>query len=402
MADLGTLAGIASTIAMVKDKWTKGTTPSLTAYTKQANIMSRLYIEDSILRDDICVPLVGVLNQLYVGYILAALNMDACCANGRTVKEQFQTVASENQNVVKDILENFGTNKYKPSFEAGPVVEEEPATQRLPVSRVIEITLQGIRVLTKGKTEGTVDTDINGNTTINPTRPQPPQNPTIDDLINKPKKSVHDSNMEAEQSTYQFKAYLFVQLIPYILKPEIVDGYIGANFTPPVSARWRAYKAGEISFWKDFVFAGDLIKKQAKILKKDKDNIIGDMLNRQHNALFKWWEGIFGMTCGGSGSHNTANTMLITNKITFDRACRENRINFADKAQRQKFFNKTWSMIICVVDPLYNTVDMYFNGLDVKGTYTFAMINKVGAKGNDSFDLKEVMSAFSQGMSPKF
>ena len=389
MADLGTLAGIASTIAMVKDKWTKGTTPSLTAYTKQANIMSRLYIEDSILRDDICVPLVGVLNQLYVGYILAALNMDACCANGRTVKEQFQTVATENQNIVKDILENFGTNKYKPSLEAGPVIEEEPATQRLPVSRVIEITMQGVNVLSEKESEGnrgTITTDSDGNT------------------VNKVNEGTQNGSIKVsnKQSTYQFKAYLFVQLIPYILKPEIVDGYIGANFTPPVSARWKAYKAGEISFWKDFVFAGDLIKKQAKILKKDKDNIIGDMLNRQHSALFKWWEGLFGLATGGSGSHNTANTMLITNKITFDRACRENRINFADKTQRQKFFNKTWSMLICVVDPLYNTVDMYFNGLDVKGTYTFSMINKVGAKGSDSFDLKEVMSAFSQGMSPKF
>jgi len=390
MADLGTLAGIASTIAMVKDTWKKGTTPSLTAYTKQANIMSRLYIEDSILRDDICVPLVGVLNQLYVGYILAALNMDACCANGRTVREQFQTVATENQNVVKDILENFGTNKYKPSLEAGPVVEEEPATQRLPVSRVIEITMQGIQVLSEkesGDNSGTVVTDDNGKTSIN---------------VSGGTQSKANISVSNKQSTYQFKAYLFVQLIPYILKPEIVDGYIGANFTPPVSARWKAYKAGEISFWKDFVFAGDLIKKQAKILKKDKDNIIGDMLNRQHSALFKWWEGLFGMAAGSHGSHNTANTMLITNKITFDRACRENRINFADKTQRQKFFNKTWSMLICVVDPLYNTVDMYFNGLDVKGTYTFAMINKVGAKGSDSFDLKEVMSAFSQGMSPKF
>lgn len=391
MADLGTLAGIASTIAMVKDTWKKGTTPSLTAYTKQANIMSRLYIEDSILRDDICVPLVGVLNQLYVGYILAALNMDACCANGRTVREQFQTVATENQNVVKDILENFGTNKYKPSLEAGPVVEEEPATQRLPVSRVIEITMQGIQVLNE---KTMTDSGYIDNNSGNIKR--------IDEDKKDTTSLKHDVELSQKQSTYQFKAYLFVQLIPYILKPEIVDGYIGANFTPPISARWKAYKAGEISFWKDFVFAGDLIKKQAKILKKDKDNVIGDMLNRQHSALFKWWEGLFGMAAGGHGSHNTANTMLITNKITFDRACRENRINFADKTQRQKFFNKTWSMLICVVDPLYNTVDMYFNGLDVKGTYTFAMINKVGAKGSDSFDLKEVMSAFSQGMSPKF
>ena len=392
MASLSTVTDLVQMFSTAKDYWKKGTTPSLTAYTKQVNIMSRLYIEDSILRDDICVPLVGVLNQLYVSYILAALNMDTKCINGRTVKEQLETVATENQNVVKDILENFGTNKYKPSFEAnGPVVEEEPATQRLPVSRVIEITMQGVSVLNERTTtdSGYIDNN-NGN---------------IKRIGEDDKDSTSfkkDIELKQKQSQYQFKAYLFVQLVPYILKPEIVDGYVAANFTPPISARWRAYKAGEISFWKDFIFAMDLIKKQAKVLKKDKDNIVGDMLNRQHSALLKWWFGLFGLFNKGSGSHNTANTILITNKITFDRACRENRINFADKTQRQKFFNKTWSMIVCVVDPLYNTIDMYFNGLDFKGTYTFAMINKVGAKGSDNFDLKDVMSAFSQGMTPKF
>ena len=36
------------------------------------------------------------------------------------------------------------------------------------------------------------------------------------------------------------------------------------------------------------------------------------------------------------------------------------------------------------------------------GTYTFDMVNRVGAKGKDNFNLKEVMTAFSQGMSPRF
>lgn len=362
---------------------------SLTQYANSANIMSRLYIEDSILRDDICPPLVGVLNQLYVSYILSALNIDTMCADGRTVREKFDIVATENQNIVKDIMENFGSNKYRPSMEAGAVVETEPATQRLPVSRVIEITMNGISVLSEkeGKTTGDVNVDNKGNATIKP------NNSSDKEVV-----------VREKQSTYQFKAYLNVQLIPYVLKPEVVDGYISANFTPPTDMRVRQLVAGEISFWKDFVFCQDLLKKQRKILKKDKDNVISDMLNRQHGALFKWWRDFFDIFSGKKTqrSHNTANTILITNKITFDRACRENRINFADQCQRQKFFEKTWSMIVCVVDPLYNTVDMYFNGVNAKGTYTFAMINKVGAKGNDSFDLKEVMTAFSNGMSPKF
>ena len=450
MADPITLAALisqATDIAKaagknVSNNLKKNSATSLTAYTKGANIMSRLYIEDSILRDDICPPLVGVLNQLYVSYILTALNLDTMCANGRTVREQFEVVSTENVNVVKDIIENFGKYNVSPSFESGPVVESEPATQRLPVTRIIELTMQGAQVLTEqttseqgGRTTTTThgaskthttrgdvetnttsprtttreeydkDGNVRSSTTTTESKSTKTQQLSEDTSTTDKHQDVSftggssSSSTTRSESTYQFKAYLIVQLIPYCLKPEVVDGYIGAHFSPPVSSRWRQYKAGEISFWKDFVFSMDLIKKQSKALKKDKHGILSEMLMKQKSALAKFWLKMFGK---GTPSHNMANTMLIVNKATFDRACRTNHINFADNNQRQKFFNKTWSMIICVVDPLYNTVDMYYNGLDVKGTYTFAMINKVGAKGQDSFDLKDVMTSFAQGMSPRF
>ena len=389
------LSEIAKTTGTVKGVYNKLSTPSLTSFTKQANIMSRLYIEDTILRDDICVPLVGTLNQLYVSYILAALNLDTRCINGRTVREQFELVATENYNIIDEILHNFGKSGCVYSNEE-TVVKLEPDTQRLPVGRVIELSMTGIQVLNSTRV------DVTNNSRFE-------KEPTGKSQGNDKKKGTdknHTATTVQTENAYQFKAYLYVQLVPYVLISNVVEGYVSANFDPPISKRWTKYKAGEISFWRDFIFARDMIKKQAKALKQDKDGVILDMLNHQRNALFRWWEGALNLITGGdigrSNSHNLANTILITSKATFDKACRENSINFSNGTQRQKFFNKTWSMIICVVDPLYNTVDMYFNGVDMKGTYNFAMINKVGAKGQDNFDLKEVMSAFSQGLTPKF
>lgn len=389
------LSEIAKTTGEVKGVYNKLSTPSLTSFTKQANIMSRLYIEDTILRDDICVPLVGTLNQLYVSYILAALNLDTRCINGRTVREQFELVATENYNIIDEILHNFGKSGCVYSNEE-TVVKLEPDTQRLPVGRVIELSMTGIQVLNSTRV------DVTNNSRFE-------KEPTGKSQGNDKKKGTdknHTATTVQTENAYQFKAYLYVQLVPYVLTSNVVEGYVSANFDPPISKRWTKYKAGEISFWRDFIFARDMIKKQAKALKQDKDGVILDMLNHQRNALFRWWEGALNLITGGdigrSNSHNLANTILITSKATFDKACRENSINFSNGTQRQKFFNKTWSMIICVVDPLYNTVDMYFNGVDMKGTYNFAMINKVGAKGQDNFDLKEVMSAFSQGLTPKF
>ena len=374
----GTLAELVNFCKFGINQYQKHGTPSLTAYTKQTNIMTRLYIEDNILRDEICPPLVGVLNQLYVSYVLSALNLDTLCANGRTVRQMIEAVGTENINLVDEIMKTFGSNSYAYSNEATPLVDLEPATQRLPVGRLIELDMTG----------ATVASDKAG-------IPRDQQYTNPDEITVK----SGDNENKYQSSTYKFKAYLYVQLIPYILQSNVVDGYISANFNPPLKSRWQKLRAGEISFWNDFVFTRDLIKKQEKILKNDRSGVILDMMEKNRGKLGRWFMSLFGLK---PVSHNIANSILITNKETFRRACTESGIKFENYEQRQRYFNKTWSMIICVVDPMYNTVEMYFNGLDAKGTYTFDMINRVGAKGKDSFDLKEIMGAFSQGLSPKF
>lgn len=399
---------------------------SLTQYTKQTNIMARTYIEESVLRDEICPSLVGVLNQMYVGYVLSALNIDAICANGQTVRQMLEVVSSESFDIIKAIDDYFGKNNYTFSNEDG-LVDLEPNTQRLPVGRLIELTLTGAVALgsyskdvSNGNSIGssiTTNHEETSSTMATPSKEQPKDangNP-IPGIALKEVKTTHSvtdggsttttqstDHREGEkngwsESTYNFKAYLYVQLIPYVLKPEVVNGYIGANFNPPLSRRWMQLRAGEISFWNDFIFTRDLIKKQAEALKKDRSGVIGEMMSKNRNKLWRWFLGLTGFR---PVSHNTANTIMICSKESFMKACSENAINFENFTQRQRYFNKTWSMIICVVDRTYNLVDMYLNGLDFKGTYTYELLNKVGTKGQDAFNLKEIMSAFSQGIAP--
>ncbi len=404
---------------------------SLPAYTKQTNVMSRTYIEDTILRDDICPPLVGVLNQLYVSYILSALNIDTLCANGQTVRQMLEVVSTESFDLVKAIEDKFGSSNYTFSNEDG-VVDLEPATQRLPVGRLIELTMTGAVALNSHSRDiNTGTTTQYGNQHGRETNSQIQQKDPYTETT-KPGATQEDGTVKEtgyqtthtgsagtsethsnstsfdrketerngySQSTYNFKAYIYVQLIPYVLKPEVVNGYISANFNPPISRRWQQFRAGEISFWNDFVFTRDLIKKQAEVLKKDRSGVISNMMLSNYGKLFRFLSGLIGLK---PISHNTANSIMICSKEAFVKACNETGLNFADYSQRQKYFTKTWSMIICVVDQPYGLVDMYFNGVNMKGTYTFEMLNKVGAKGQDSFNLKDIMSAFSQGMTPKF
>lgn len=365
--------------------------PSLTAYGHQANVMGRVYIEESIAQDDIAIPLMSILNQMYCCWIITALGIDSMCADGRTVRERLQLVSGESftDQLINDITNNFGVDKPKvrPSCEA-KVIEMDLESQRLVCGRLIELDFLMHTVTTESSA---TNSESKG-----------------EDLLTKGNKvekteswTKSGSKMDKETVTKGSlsKVYMYVQLVPYILKTEVAEQFMGLNFTPTLSQRIQQLKAGEISFIKDFIFAKDLIKKQSTALKKDNTGIVNEMLIRQRNSLFRY---IAGLTNFLPERHNLANAIMILDKQTFDRTCRDAHIDFDNYISRNKFFLKTFSMVMCVVDPMYGTMKMYFAGIPTVGTYSYTMINKIGSKGKDSFDLKEVMNAFAQGQAPRF
>lgn len=365
--------------------------PSLTAYGHQANVMGRVYIEESIAQDDIAIPLMSILNQMYCCWIITALGIDSMCADGRTVRERLQLVSGESftDQLINNIADGFGVDKPKvrPSCEA-KVIEMDLESQRLVCGRLIELDFLMHTVTTESSA---TNSESKG-----------------EDLLTKGNKvekteswTKSGSKMDKETVTKGSlsKVYMYVQLVPYILKSEVAEQFMGLNFTPTLSQRIQQLKAGEISFIKDFIFAKDLIKKQSTALKKDNTGIVNEMLIRQRNSLFRY---VAGLTNFLPERHNLANAIMILDKQTFDKTCREAHIDFDNYISRNKFFLKTFSMVMCVVDPMYGTMKMYFAGIPTVGTYSYTMINKIGSKGKDSFDLKEVMNAFSQGQAPRF
>ena len=166
-----------------------------------------------------------------------------------------------------------------------------------------------------------------------------------------------------------------------------------------MSARWRAVRAKEIAFWKDFVFARDMVEREAKLLKNDKSGLVAQMMARQKSGVWRWVGGMLDLI---PKSHNLSNAILVFDKQSFDNSCREAHIDFNNVYQRMQFFRKTFTMMAVVVDTMYGKVDMYYAGVPQVGNYTFNMINKVGAGKNDNFDLKSIMTAFASGNSPRF
>ena len=426
------VSSLTDLVAMVKGMKDRSVS-SLTKFTKDANIIGRVYIEENIARDDIAVPLMGVLNQMYVSYILTALHLDQLVVGGRTVREVIGAVSSEGYVDAAEFIEScFGEDmmdKPMPSLEAS-LSKMEDDTQRLICGRLIELDLMGLfKVETTEKqtanrsssknseSKGTSVSDTNSNrnsvaTKIHASNPDEDSETTTNESGNQ-HQTVRDERQTDEiatdttdstkdqsaQKLQAFKAYIYVQMIPYILDASTMHSFFDFNFLPGFLRRWKQMRAGEIKFFRDFIFAKDLIEKQRQKIKEDKSGILVDMMLRQKNKLATWVMRVAGLA---PTNYNAASSIFVVSKQAFDAACANAHINFSSNATRQTFFSKTFTMMLLVVDPLYGTMELYLNGLDVVGKYTFDMINRVGAKGKDSFDLKQIMQSLNQGMTPKF
>lgn len=319
---------------------------SLPQFTRTSNIVSNMYIEQNIAQDEIAVPLSQLLDQLYCGFVLTALSLNQFIGGGKTVRGVIASVSSEAHIDVAEIVrKEFG--KEEPSCEASnPIVEMDKQTSRLAAGKVIAFDL-----------------------------------------------SVPNSDGKNSSITI----YLHCQIIPRIITQLTAEAIITSNRPPTFQERLNALRAGEIKFFQDFIMCRDLIANEAKALKEDKTNILYDILNDNKNKLAKQLVGIV----VGEQRHNLSNTIMVFSSATFKVACNTARMNFENYGARQKFFARTGVMMFVVVDPMYSTVDIYFNGLQHKGTYDYNTITATGSGKKDP-DMKQMLSLLGSGMAPRF
>lgn len=408
--------------------------PSLTRYANNTVINSSAYIDSSLVDEDVMIAIMSMVNQMYCGFVLTALNLDRFVTDGRRVRELLKAVSSEQYVDVVGMSENlFGsTEQYMDqtvtSMEAN-VVDMDPASQKLFSGRVIEVKFSAVasmshsQITKQGGSINQTDEHIEhgGDDTKDGWRSTPSfveddqgtMRPvtTTKDIHEEVTKRGYDHKTATQnvggntskqegmkQQAYEMSVYLYVQILPFIASSDTMKGFVTMNFDPSWSQRWKQWRAGEISFVKDFIFAKDLIQKHKAVIKGDKTGVIADMLAKQRNKLaMHIWSALTDET----SRHNLANSIVILNKKSFEQACEEAGVNFAKTTDRTAYFNKTYSMFLIVVDTMYNNVEIYMNGISNVGMYSFNMINK-SARGKDAFDLKDIMTVMAQGQAPRF
>lgn len=344
----GGLGQVLNTIQMIEDH----AGMSITQYVRRSMINSRVFIENSLAGEEILNPLLLNVMNLYVGFVTTAMGMNQYISNTQRVRDVMNVVATESFDA-KPIDVGAEMTAYFAAEDplVAPVDGMTSTDTRIVQPDYRDATLPSGRIIK-------VDFDVNGN---------------------------------------KFAINMFLQLQPTFIPSDVAKQFIGLNFTPSLKQRWMQVSAGEISMINDLILGNDLRKKRMKALKNDKDGVLQQMLDRQSNSLFNAWMKLGQIT---PERQNIANTILIFEKNSFDRACNSAGLKFSVYGNRQKFFNKTFSLMVITVDPMYNKVTIYYHGLQEASTFTFDQLKK-NAK-TEATDILAMMKNYAQGMAPKF
>ena len=159
------------------------------------------------------------------------------------------------------------------------------------------------------------------------------------------------------------------------------------------SERWFKWRAGRISFIKDLVFCQDLIREQKRTLMTDKDGVYSEIAKRAKNSK------LASFFSKNPSLAEASNIVVISEETAMQLRVKHN-LNLDNFKDRQKIFDKTYAMILVVIDRNYERVNMYHYGISTSTSVGIRDI-KVANKGSGP-NIMEVLAAFKGGNAPVF
>ena len=327
---------------------------NMIGFNKIASVVSYAYVEEDVANEDILEKLLAYVNQIYIGYVLTTLGLANVIDNYSVVRTILERVSTEEfkqssnfQIAVEAIEQNFGSLSNISISTEADVQELDKKIGALAHSKVIEF-------------EFIVGT------------PKPDGKPTT------------------------VKVPINVSIIPGAISRAVATAFLNLNFETNFSTRFAKWRAGEISLFSDLILSRDIINNMASAMKEDHSNVLKTMFDAKNSARSQILKKAYGVT-----KNNIASSIMIFDKRTFESSIGEASVDFNEFNDRQKFFDSSLALLVCVVDLNYKIIDIYYNGLKQHSSIPFRIIEKAGGS-KDSFDIKTLMATLAKGNAPKF
>jgi len=403
----------------------------ITAITNQTNILSRMFIEEAAFAEEVVPNLSKCLHQWYVAQVLSALSLGQMTAAGVSVQKVLSAVQTGNQQSVERSIGKMIARKAigLASFQAaltGTSGLESLAYANEHAESMLPDMLEADRrplmdyddaagmeaIGNHGPlTRTQVQTNINDLKLKNDAKEQAQR---ARDLAEKDRvdlskfnvKSINTSenkmgpigelyevtlaNPSNPKSVMTVPVFIQMQpnVIPTIVAPRFIDRMIPASLWK----RWTMMKSGELSFWKDFVFQVDMIKRKRDLLRDPAaSTALKQFLGNIHSKTL--WAATH---TAADSSSNLANSVMVFTENSVDTAKRESGIDLHDNVDRQRYFSTTFTLCIVILDPIHQRCQIYFNGITGMIDASYADFRPKD-KNFDPKGFVDAIAAFSSG-----
>lgn len=156
-------------------------------------------------------------------------------------------------------------------------------------------------------------------------------------------------------------------------------------------SRWRAWRAGEIGFWSDFVLQMDRVDAHRAAMMKDETGYYKTVYARaaKNSAA---------SAMAGGPSLGTASAILVLDVKTATDLERRIGGQLSNFKTRQGIFGHTYSMLMIVVDPDWESVTIYTRGIEMPSKLSKNDIKSSGK--SDSKELMDILKSYQLGKAP--
>lgn len=326
-----------------------GTATSVAELAKPTTISGPIFIDESILDEKALPGTIKVLMNMYTGFILASLQLNAIVDGTRTVRDYIRPVStgmaysgSREYLDASSIIDGFGSlDRPVAAKEVTDIAREF----HLPSGRLIEVT--------------------------------------VPSAVGKPN-----------------SVYINLQLNPRSIPTAVIEDIIATKVGRDMHKRWLQARAGEIRFFRDFLFQFDTMKRREKALKADKSKAMQDIYRQGRQSVLRTTLNMLASIAGGAGSSNIANSILILEEDDAVRYGKKYGLDFNKFSSRQKFLNKMGSLFVVLVSTRFSIVNIYTHSMKEHSEYSFRDIEALGK--SDKADVATVMEYMSKNQMPKF
>lgn len=175
--------------------------------------------------------------------------------------------------------------------------------------------------------------------------------------------------------------------------PTILNIFTGGPETDLVE-RFYSWKSGRISFFKDLIFAQDLIDNKKKLLMAKDGDVASEIFSRVNKSKG------YGLLTNNPSLATCSNLFVITDAVE-----KELELKLMGKLSnanvRKKVFEETYAMIIVVINRQWERVTIYTRGISSFTELSYNEI-KVASKNSKGPDISDIMKSLIRGDAPNF